>query len=113
MALSDFFEKCVLLDRVTHAAQLEGIREEWVDGAELMLGVTCNNSNQAQLAYQAGAKVLYTVVMPLTVELQLNDRLRRVRDGVVLKLTSDPRDMTTPGAATVQFKQARAEAIRL
>lgn len=113
MLLSDYFEACTLLDRRTHEDPLEGIREEWVDGAELMLGITTNNSTQAQIAYQNGAKVLYTVVMPLTVQLALNDRIRRHRDGAVLRLTSDPSDMTTPGVATVQFKQARAEAIRL
>ena len=112
MALTDFFEPCVMMDRLTHA-DLGTIVETWVDGAELRLGITTNNTTEAQIAYQSGAKVLYTVVMPLTVELHMGDRIRRKRDGVVLRLTSDPADMTTPGVAVTQFKQARAEAIRL
>ena len=113
MALSDFFEDCVLLDKRTQADQLAGVVETWVDGAALRLGIATNNSTPAQIAYQSGAKVLYTVVMPLTVPLALNDRIRRKRDGMVLKLVSDPADMTTPGMATVQYKQARAEAVRV
>ena len=113
MALSDFFEDCVLLDRRTQTDPLAGVVESWVDGAALRLGITTSNSVAAQIAYQSGAKVLYTVVMPADTHLALNDRIRRVRDGMVLRLTSDPADMTTPGVAVEQYKQARAEAVRL
>ena len=113
MALSDFFEDCVLLDRRTQADQLAGLVETWVDGAELRLGIATNNSTAAQIAYQSGAKVMYTVVMTVDTALALGDRIRRKRDGLVLKLVSDPADMTTPSVAVEKFKQARAEAVRI
>lgn len=113
MSHRDFYEDVVVLDRVTTNDPLAGVQVEWVDGATISVGISTNNSTAAQIAYQSGAKVLYTVVMELDEILTINDRIRRVRDGTVLVLKSDPNDMRTPETADEKYKQARAEAIRV
>lgn len=55
----------------------------------------------------------YTIVIPLTVKLEQNDRVRRVRDGRVYRITSNAADMTTPSVAQEQYAQVGAEVIEV
>ena len=106
MALTDFFDACVMLDKRTASDGFGGVVETWADGAEIRLGITRVSSTEARIAYQSGTREMFTLVMLPTLTLGQ-------KDGKVFRVTSDSRDMTTPEAAQMQFRQCDAEVIAL
>ena len=44
-------------------------------------------------------------------ELLPNDRVKRISDGKVFRITSDARDMTTPEQSDMHFREADAEVV--
>lgn len=111
MMLSDFFADCVLMDKTTTPDGYGGVKETWVEGAAVKIGIARTSTTEARLAYKAGTKELFTLVFPTTLTLTLNDRVKRISDGKVFRVTSDCTDMTTPKMAAVQYRQVDAEVI--
>ena len=116
MMIQDFFEDVVIMDKRTHTDDISGTTTSWVDGATIKAGVVVDNSTAARVAYQNGARVMYTIVYSDTVDLAIGDRLRRAKDGTVMTVKSSPGDMTPPPnvpSALMAFRQVRAEAVKL
>ena len=63
--------------------------------------------------YKNGMKTIYTIVVPPNILLQQNDRVRRVRDGKIYRITSNSSDMMTPDVASEQYAQVMAEVIQV
>lgn len=113
MALSDFFVSCAMMDRVTVSDELAGIAQYWQEGAHFKAGIVTNQATEAKIAYQTGAKTMYTIVTDELCALETGDRVKRLSDGLVLKVTSNARDMETPAVAQVKYRQVNAEAVTL
>lgn len=114
--VQDYFEDVVIMDKRTHTDSISGTSSSYVEGAEFKAGVVTDNSAAAKIAYQNGAKVMYTVVYSDTVELSIGDRLKRVKDGTIMEVKSSPADMTPPPnvpSAMMNFRQVRAEAVKV
>lgn len=114
--IQDCFEDVIIMDKRTHNDDISGTSTSWVEGATIKAGVVTDNTTAARVAYQNGAKVMYTVVYADTVELAIGDRLKRVRDGTVMVVKSSPGDMTPPPnipSELMAFRQVRAEAVKL
>lgn len=115
--IEDYFEDVVIMDKRTFTDPIAGTTSEWVDGATIRAGVVADNSTAARVAYQNGAKVMYTVAYSdPAVDLSIGDRLKRVKDGTVMVVKSSPADMTPPPnvpSLLMQYKQVRAEAVKL
>lgn len=109
--LEDYFEPFLFMTKVKVPDDFDVLRDEYVDGASFRAGITTNNSNEAQIARQSGLKTIYTIVHPITMELSQNDRVKRVKDGRVYRITSNSADMTTPSVAQVKFSQVTAEVV--
>lgn len=111
MALTDFFVECAMMDKMTVKDELAGIATYWQEGAHFRAGIATKSSTEARIAYQTGAKTMYTVVTDEMIELAAGDRIKRLSDGLMLKITSNAADMTTPAISTVKFRQVNAEAV--
>lgn len=114
--VQDYFEDVVIMDKRTHNDPISGTSTSWVEGAKIKAGVVVDNSTAARVAYQSGAQVMYTVVIPETVELSIGDRLKRVKDGTLMVVKSSPGDMAPPPnvpSAMMAFRQVRAEAVKV
>ncbi len=111
MALTDFFVPCVLLDKRTQPDGYGGITTVYTDGAAIKCGITTDNSTEAQIAYKSGLKTIYTIVFDKRIALSLNDRVKRVKDGKVFRVTSDSSDMQTPDVSAMQYAQVSAEVV--
>ena len=109
--LSDYFEPFVMQDWKSAPDGFGGLTWELSDGAEFMAGITTNSSNEAQIAMQNGMKTIYTIVHPITLTLEKDDRVKRKKDGRLYRITSNSADMTTPGVAQVQYSQVTAEVV--
>ncbi len=111
MAAKDFFVEFCMQDKRTGEDGYGGIAETWIDGAHFMAGLVTKQSTQAQIAYQQGLKIMYKLVFKPTVALNYGDRVKRVSDGLMLKITSNSRDMTTPTPAQLKLSEVTAEVI--
>ena len=111
MALHDFFEPCVLLEKRTTPDGYGGVVTAYIDGATVRMGITTNSSTEALIADKSGVKAVYTIAFDTHITLSVNDRVKRVKDGKVFRITSDATDMQTPAVSSVQFRQCSAEVV--
>lgn len=109
--LTDFFETFKHRTLTQAASPLGGKVDTWSDGATFQAGISLNNSREAQIAYRSGLATQYTIVIPTSVTLRQNDRVKRVADGVEFRVTSNSADMHTPACAALQYAQVTAEVI--
>lgn len=111
MALEDFFEPFMMQDWSSAPDGLGGLTCTLTDGASFLAGISTDSSTEAKIAEKNGMKKIYTIVTPQTVVLEQNDRVKRVRDGKLYRITSDSADMTTPGVSGMKFSQVGAEVV--
>ena len=114
--VQDYFEDVIIMDKRTANDPISGTTTSWVEGAKIRAGVVADSSTAAKIAYQSGAQVMYTIVVPDTVSLAIGDRLKRVKDGTVMTVKSSPADMAPPPnvpSAMMAFIQYRAEAVKV
>ena len=71
-------EDAVMLDLVSVPDGFGGILKEWRDGAAFRAAIVMKSTTDAEIAYQQGAKRLYTVYTRQIVRLERGDRFRRV-----------------------------------
>lgn len=113
MALQDFFVPCRIMDRKSVPDGYGGFTYQYVDGAKFSAGISTDSSTEARIAYQQGLKVMYSVVTGELVSLKQGDVIKRISDGLLLRITSDAVDMTTPAVAKVKFRKVTAEAVKV
>lgn len=101
----------IILDTVTKPDGFGGYDEVLTEGAPFDAATTTKDSTEAQIAYQNGAKKIYTVVTKQTVKLKRGMKIRRVEDGLTLRITTDAADMKTPDISILKLYQVSAEAI--
>lgn len=107
--LSEAFEQCVILDKVTASDDYGGIITTWTDGARIKAVIVLDSSMQARIAEQQGVTAMYTITTQRGINLQYHDVLKRLRDGKIFRVTSDGDDKLTPASATLDMRQVSAE----
>lgn len=114
MAVTDFFEDFAVIDYVSRPDGLGGVIWETVEGAAFRAGIYHNTSNEAQIAYQSGAKSIFTIVTLKNVELEQNDVVRRERDGRTYRIIGNAIDNTAPDMAQdAAVRTVQAEVVTL
>lgn len=109
--LASLMTPCVILDKTTVSDGLGGYNEVYVEGAAFDAAIAINSTTEAQIAYQAGTKRLYTVATKQLVRLSPNMRIKRLHDGLILRVTSNSTDLMSPGMSELNLAQVSAEAI--
>lgn len=107
--LSESMETWVLLDKTTAKDGYGGVITTWTDGAEIQAAVVHDSSIQAQAAQQQGVTGVYTITTSKAVVLRFHDVLRRVSDGLVLRVITNGTDKKTPASAGLNMRQVTAE----
>lgn len=111
MALIDFLTDACMVDKRTESDGMGGIITTWIDGAPFKAGFVRNSTTEAQIAYQSGTRDMFTIVFSDLLELTPNDRVKRMSDGKVFRVTSDGKDMTTPAGSEMHFREVNAEVV--
>ena len=112
MSYLDFaFEPACMVDRRTVSDGMGGMVDTWVDGAVFAAAFAQVSSTDALIAYQTGQKTMYKVITRQTVALKHNDRIRRLSDGQMMRITSSAQDMRTPASSWLKMYQVTAEVI--
>lgn len=101
----------VILDTATVPDGFGGYDEVLKEGAPFDAAATMKSTTDAQIAYQQGMKRIYAVVTKQTVKLKQGMKIKRVHDGLMLRVTSNADDMQTPSMSDLAFAQVSAEVI--
>lgn len=101
----------VIVDTVTVPDGFGGYNEVFSDGAPFDGAAVAKDTTEALIAYQSGAKKIYSVVTRQTVRLKRNMKIRRIEDGLTLRVTTDASDFKTPDISDLKLYQVSAEAI--
>lgn len=107
--LTDFFQPCVIMDKVTRNEN-GFVVTEYIDGARIMCGIARNTSTEAQIAEKSGMKSIFTIVFQDDIRLTQNDRIKD-QNGKMYRVTTDSDEMTTPKISDMHFKRVDAEVI--
>lgn len=102
-------EDCVMQDKTTTSDGLGGFTSSWQDGAHFRAAIVKNQSIEALVAEKQGVTELYTITVDKGVTLDFHDVLKRVKDGLTFRVTSNIKDSQTPKVASFQFGQVTAE----
>lgn len=109
MALEDFYEKLVLLERKVISDGMGGFEETYGEGIQFLGAIGTDSSAEMRLAEQQGLKSIYTVTIDKNIPIAYHDIIKRVKDDKLYRITTDPADMETPTFSNLNFKQMSAE----
>ena len=113
MAIQDFFEPLIYMEKRSVADGMGGFHEQYTDGAEFMGAITTNQTMETRIAEKQGVTALYTIITPLNVPIKYNDVIKRSKDNKYFRITSNPKDMETPKQSTLNFYQMTGEEYHL
>ena len=111
MALEDFFEDFNIQSKVYVETGFGTFEPQYTNGANFRAGISTNSSAEDQIAERNGMKTIYTIVHLPSITLHKDDRVQRIKDGHIYRITSDSTAMTTPAIADMQYAQVTAEVI--
>ena len=107
--LSEAMETFVFVDKIRQPDGRGSYTVVWQDGAEFQAAATYDMSMTARAAQAAGETSMYTITTRKSVTLEFHDVIRRLRDGKIMRITSDGDDNYTPASASLNMRQVKAE----
>ncbi len=95
MALVDFLnDDLAIMDKVSQSDGQGGFVWVWQEGVHFTGKALRKTSDTILIAQQQGMKEIYTITTLAAVPLDRGDYVKRMRDGIILRVTSDPMDAT-------------------
>lgn len=115
MAIQDFYEPLIMMDKKSISDGMGGFEITWVDGAEFLGSVNTDNSTEMRIAEQQGVTSVYTITTERNLILNHGDVVKRKRDNKTFKITSNSDDMQSPARpnSRINITQVRAESFDL
>lgn len=107
--LDETYEPFVMMDQRSRRDSYGTLIREWVEGAQFDAAATFDTSLQARVAGVQGVTSLYTVTTPKGMTLNYHEVIKRLSDGLVLRVTSRGQDKKTPASAGLDMRQVTAE----
>ena len=107
--LEKAMEDVVLMEKHREPDGEGGFITNWQESITFKCAITFDTSIQARVAEAQGVTSRYTVTTGKNAKLDFHDVIKRLRDGKVLRITSDSDDKQTPSSASFQFLQVTAE----
>lgn len=109
MAIQDFYEPLIFIEKKSVSDGMGGFVVQWVDGAEFMGSITTDNSVEMRIAEQQGVKSIYTITTNKNTVLNYNDVIKRKRDNKTFRVTSNGEDVLSPSVSNLSISQVQAE----
>lgn len=103
------YESFVLMNRTSGLDEYGGLKRGWTEGATIQAAATLDTSIEARVAGVQGLTSVYTVYTSRAVTLEYHDVIKRVSDGLILRVTSDGKDKRTPASAGLDLRLVTAE----
>lgn len=105
MAITDFYDDLIIMERKTSSDGLGGFYEDLVAGAPFKGAITTDMSTEGRVAEQQGVKAIYTITTGDNVPIKYGDIVKK--GDSYFRVASDPNDMVAP--RDMGYKQAKAE----
>lgn len=107
--LENYFEKFIFIEKNTVDDGVGGYTVEEVEAGEFTAGFAMANSNELLIAQQLGKKTQFHIITT-DKQLKQHDRVKRVADGSIYRITSDSALKKAP-SKTFKYMQANAERV--
>jgi len=111
--IDEMMETCILMDKQRVSDGEGGFTTTWVEGVEIKVAIVNDTSMQARIGESQGVTSTYTITTSRNNQLEFHDVLKRVRDGKIFRVTSDPSDKQAPKIGSLDMMQASAEGWKL
>ena len=93
MSLIDsMMDKCSIMNKAKVSDGEGGFVTTWTEGAEISVAITLDTSLSSRIAEKDGFTNSYTVTMAKENALEKNDVIKRISDGLILRITNDKKD---------------------
>lgn len=102
-------DSCVIMNKSKIADGQGGFDVEWTEGAPIMVAIVNDSSISARVAEKQGVTSTYTLTTKKDTRLEYHDVIKRVKDGKIFRVTSDPDDKQSPAVSTLDMAQVTAE----
>jgi len=109
--LQDYFEDFILLERSQADDGLGGFSSGWTEGVTFRGGVTQVVGREVDPTGLLALKTMPMLLHEWDVTLVLDDRVRRLSDGAVFRVTGQSGDMRTPAISGMAYCQVPVERV--
>lgn len=106
-------EDFVLLESESSPDGMGGQIVTWSNGEKFRCLLNKDKSTEAILAEQNGAKSVFKGLVDIALQIEHGDVFKRLSDGSIFRVTSNPADGKTPPIATFRNKMFSAERFTL
>lgn len=101
---------CVIMNEAVLDDGEGGFNTTWTEGAVCKVAITNDTSLQAKIAEKDGFTNTYTLTTTKDTPLAFGKVIKRLSDGLILKVTNDKKDFPEVASANVRkYKQFSAE----
>ena len=107
--LDDAYEAFTMIDELTVPDGRGGFDTIYTEGAPFKAAVSKDSTLEARIAEKDGFTSVYTILTPRATSLPFNKIVRRDRDGLYFRITSDGTDGETPPSAGLDIREVTAE----
>lgn len=107
--LDDYRFPCLMMYKVPVPDGVGGFVNEWHEGAEITVVFEYNASTEMLIAEKSGTKRSYRVYVPKNVEMDFNDRFKRLEDGQIFRVTNVGTDRYTPKGSNLNLRLLEVE----
>lgn len=111
MPMEDFFVPMCVMNKVYRPDGLGSVLVVYEDGPSFDGGIVLNSTTEMLIAQQEGRKSIYTLTTSVPLPLEIGDRVKRLSDEALFKITSDGADMQPPTIASVTGTQVTMERV--
>lgn len=112
--IDEMMDKCVIMNPSKVSDGEGGFYTTWTEGAEIEIAITQDTSLQARLAEKEGVLSTYTLTSKKPNSLEYKDVIKRLKDGLILRVTNDAKDFPEASSNTLRsYTQVNAEKWRL
>lgn len=108
--LEEAMTDCVMMRQTRQSDGYGGYTIAWTEETTpFKAAITFDNSIEARVAAVQGVHSLYTVITRKDKTLMYHDVIKRLKDGKILRITSDGDDSATPASASLNMRTCTAE----
>lgn len=98
-----------IVNRIKDTDGEGGFKVRWEDGAEFKAAVVQDTTLQAKIAEKEGVTSTYTVTTIRDVALDFHDVIKRKKDGMIFRITSEAGMKMSPRVSGLDMAQVSAE----
>lgn len=113
MALTDRYERFVFLDAMTLQDGYGNINTVYHPGADFEAAASVVQSGEQPVGERQALRQTWHIIAPQGVPLLHGSVIRRVRDGLTLRVTGNSTDRQSPAMASMSIQLAEAEVYRV